>query len=205
MLKEAVLTFVIFIILIISFRILNKRNPAISTIVLSIGLSITIIVNIIFLFHNYFPTFVLDKTTPLGDISDNHLLYKSDSEYNCEILFDVLPTRHIILDNGSMFYADFFKTYAKSTQFTSITPGIKSYISSEFVFDFVSDLHIVYMLDYVFSNNDNLDGELTPHLYMCINELSNQDTLIAFSDIHQNLFLLTESQYNSIYTLVQKQ
>lgn len=204
MLKETVLVVVLFIIILVLFRLfVNRHQKAVHVATFSL-LIITFGLNVLFLINNYYPNFILDNTTPLGDSHHNLLLYKSDSEYNSEILLDLLQERDISLDARASFYAKFFETYSKSCNYISSDVFLNLNTIPQMSFDLICELPLVYMLDYAFEGNDHLDGDQTPKLYMNLSALENCNNLIAFSDDRRNLYLLTDIEYNHLLAEVDR-
>lgn len=194
MFKEAAVTIVLFIILFIVLRLLFVRKRRIFQVVCLTLAAGSILLNTYYNLKNLFPDFVLDGTVPLGDCRENLFLYKSDSQYSCQILFPILQGRTVLIDSSNDFYDLFLSTFSDGTKSIDINENDAGLIVSySGQFPYQSVLHLVTLMDYAFPDNNTVSGD--PLVYIRTDGLEGADTLMAVIDENLNLYLMSEADF----------
>ena len=80
MFKEALVTVLCFIVIYIIFRVLLRKKELLAKQLLAGLLALTLLLNIGYNVHAFFPAFVLDGINYLGDASGNLFIYNKESE-----------------------------------------------------------------------------------------------------------------------------
>lgn len=197
MIKEAFITILIFIVLFIFFFIAKKKANSIFKYSVTLALLVCLLLNMVFTLKNYFPSFILDETTPLGDITDNLLLYKEDSEYRSQIIFPIIKDRKVFFDESPDTYALFFKTFSSETQsvcFSSVSKEIIQQTTSDFCKDDV--FYLASLLDYVIDDT-KLDS-FEPSLFYNIDSLSNENSVVAICMDNNDLYVMGKTYYEAL-------
>lgn len=197
MFKEALITVLCFIGIYVILRILLRKNMLLAKRLIMGGLMLTLLFNIGYNVHAFFPAFVLDGINYLGDAEENLFIYNKESEFTDQILFPVLQNRTVLADESADFYELFFRTFAKTTEALSLTNGERdALICKRDALSFSGPLHIVNLMNYAFPGFQKLT-EL-PILYLDEASLSGEDTLVAVSDDDGNLYLFTQKTYREV-------
>lgn len=199
MFKEALIVTIAFILLFFVLRFLLKKKPQVFRVVIITLLSIFTLLNIYFTVYNYLPDFVLDGTTPLGDIEGNLFLYKEDSEYSSQILFPIIEDRTVYLDVNSRFYEKFYQTYAANTQLTAVSEAEIAKLTADLsIFDHTSEFYPFRLLDYVFPGNEAYTLPESPTLYLSTHALQGETAMVSFHTENYTLYILPASQFAAI-------
>lgn len=197
MFKEALVTVLCFIAIYIIFRILLQKKERLAKQLLAGLLALTLLLNIGYNVHAFFPAFVLDGVNYLGDASGNLFIYNEGSEFPDQILFPVLQNRTVLIDESADFYALFFNTFAKKTTNVSLTADEHaSLISARDQLSFSDRFRLVSLANYAFPKYAEISE--IPMLYLDEDALSGADTLIAVADTGGNLYLFAQSTYQEV-------
>lgn len=197
MFKEALITVLGFIGIYVVLRILLCKNMLLAKRLIMGGLMLTLLINIGYNAHAFFPAFVLDGINYLGDAEGNLFIYNKESEFSDQILFPVLQNRTVLADESADFYMLFLRTFAKKTEVLSLTNDERdALIFTRDTLSLSASLHIVNLMNYAFPGYQKL-AEL-PTLYLDEASLSGEDTLIAVSDDDGNLYLFTQKTYREV-------
>lgn len=197
MFKEALITVLCFIGIYVILHILLRKNMLLAKRLIMGGLMLTLLFNIGYNVHAFFPAFVLDGINYLGDAEENLFIYNQTSEFSDQILFPVLQNRTVLADESADFYELFFRTFAKTTEAFSLTNDERdALICKRDALSFSASLHIVNLMNYAFPGFQKLT-EL-PILYLDEASLSGEDTLVAVSDDAGNLYLFTRKTYREV-------
>ncbi len=197
MFKEAFITILCFAAVYVILRILLRKNELLAKRLILGGLLLTLLLNIGYNAHAFFPALVLDSVNYLGDAEENLFIYNEKSEFPEQILFPVLQNRTVLADGSVDFYALFFRTFAKETTELSLAENERALlVSSRDALSFSAPLKIISLMNYAFPGYREL--EETPALYLDEAALSGEDTLIAVSDDNKNLYLFTEKTYREV-------
>lgn len=197
MFKEAAATIILFVIIFVLLRsLLSKKRQAFQVVSLCL-ITGSLLLNIYYNIKNLFPEFVLDETVPLGDCRENLFLYKSDSQYPCHILFPILQSRTVLVDNSCGFYDLFLHTFSGDTRSIDISENDTALIvSASEQFSHKSILNLVTLMDYAFPDNHTITED--PLVYIRTDSLEGADTLVAVIDESFNLYLMSESDFYEI-------
>lgn len=199
MFKEAFVTIILFTILTIILALLLQKKKRIAKHIIVIFFAFCLTLNTIYNFRTLFPNFVLDSKTPLGDCEKNLFLYKSDSEFPCEILFPILQDRTVLIDDSFPFYDKFFQTFAKHTESIHVTDEeYATVFAAAQNFSFQATMSLIEMMDYVFPENDYYDLWYGPKIFLETRDLSTEDTLVAVVDEYWYLYIMSERHYYEI-------
>ena len=194
MFKEALITVLCFIGIYVVFRILLQKNELLAKRLIAGALMLTLLLNIGYNVHAFFPALVLDGINYLGDADGNLFIYNEESEFADQILFPVLQNRTVLIDESAEFYALFLRTFAESTEALSLSENDRALLTSTpDVLSFCAPLRIVELANYAFPDHAGLPE--IPVLYLDENGLSGEDTLIALSDNAGNLYLFANQTY----------
>lgn len=196
MFKEALITVLCFIGIYAVLRILLRKNMLLAKRLIMGGLMLTLLFNIGYNAHAFFPAFVLDGINYLGDAEGNLFIYNKESEFSDQILFPVLQNRTVLADESADFYMLFLRTFGKKTEVLSLTNGERDALIFTRDTLLSASLHIVNLMNYAFPGYQNL-AEL-PTLYLDEASLSGDDTLVAVSDDDGNLYLFTQKTYREV-------
>ncbi len=197
MFKEALVTVLCFIAIYIIFRVLLRKKELLAKQLLAGLLALTLLLNIGYNVHAFFPAFVLDGINYLGDASGNLFIYNEESEFPDQILFPVLQNRTVLIDESADFYALFFNTFAKKTTKVSLTADERaSLISAQERLSFSARFSITSLVNYAFPEYAEISE--IPMLYLDEDALSGADTLIAVADAGGNLYLFAQSTYQEV-------
>lgn len=196
MFKEALITVLCFIGIYAVLRILLRKNMLLAKRLIMGGLMLTLLFNIGYNAHAFFPAFVLDGINYLGDAEGNLFIYNKESEFSDQILFPVLQNRTVLADESADFYMLFLRTFGKKTEVLSLTNGERDALIFTRDTLLSASLHIVNLMNYAFPGYQNL-AEL-PTLYLDEASLSGDDTLVAVSDDDGNLYLFTQKTFREV-------
>ena len=196
MFKEAFVTIIFIVILTVLLGLLYHKKHLFFRVSVIALLSIGFICNTVYNLRHLFPDFVLDETVPLGDCRENLFLYKDDSEFPCEILFPILQNRTILLDTSCDFYDVFFKTFSEKVIPVDIPmEAEETVVANKDDFSFCKENNLIYLLDYAFPANDDTFIPMLPNVYINIDSLMGEDTLVAVIDIWMHIYLMSETYY----------
>lgn len=197
MFKEALVTVLCFIVIYIIFRVLLRKKELLAKQLLAGLLALTLLLNIGYNVHAFFPAFVLDGINYLGDASGNLFIYNKESEFSDQILFPVLQNRAVLIDESADFYALFFNTFAEKTTKVSLTADERaSLISTQDQLSFSDRFPIVNLANYAFPEYMKISE--IPMLYLDEEALVGEDTLVAVADEGGNLYLFAQSTYREV-------
>lgn len=196
MFKEALITVLCFIGIYVVLHILLRKNVQLAKRLIMGGLMLTLLFNIGYNVHAFFPAFVLDGINYLGDAEGNLFIYNKESDFPDQILFPVLQNRTVLADGSADVYALFFRTFAKKTEALSLTKDERdALIFKRDALSFSASLQIVNLMNYAFPGYKLTE---LPNLYLDEASLSGEDTLIAVSDDAGNLYLFTQKTYREV-------
>lgn len=197
MFKEAFITILCFIAIYVILRILLHKNELLAKRLIAGGLALTLLLNIGYNVHAFFPALVLDGINYLGDAEGNLLIYNEESEFQDQILFPVLQNRTVLIDESADFYTLFLRTFAKKAEAFTLTEYERGLLlSSSDSLPFSTVFHNVNLMSYAFPSFVAILE--VPDVYLDKDTLSGEDTLVAVSDEAGNLYLFTQKTYREV-------
>lgn len=194
MFKEAFITVLCFTGIYVILRFLLQKNELLAKRLIAGALTLTLLLNIGYNIHTFFPSLVLDGINYLGDADGNLFIYNEESEFTDQILFPVLRNRTVLIDESAQFYELFLRTFSGTAEELSLSENdCALLLSTPDNFSFTAPLHIVELANYAFPDHAKLPE--MPVLYLDEDGLASEDTLIAISDDAGNLYLFAEKTY----------
>lgn len=194
MFKEAFITVLCFTGIYVILRFLLQKNELLAKRLIAGALTLTLLLNIGYNIHTFFPSLVLDGINYLGDADGNLFIYNEESEFTDQILFPVLRNRTVLIDESAQFYELFLRTFSGTAEELSLSENdCALLLSTPDNFSFTAPLHIVELANYAFPDHAKLPK--MPVLYLDEDGLAGEDTLIAISDDAGNLYLFAEKTY----------
>lgn len=194
MFKEAFITVLCFTGIYVILRFLLQKNELLAKRLIAGALTLTLLLNIGYNIHTFFPSLVLDGINYLGDADGNLFIYNEESEFTDQILFPVLRNRTVLIDESAQFYELFLRTFSGTAEELSLSENdCALLLSTPDNFSFTAPLHIVELANYAFPDHAKLPE--MPVLYLDEDGLAGEDTLIAISDDAGNLYLFAEKTY----------
>lgn len=198
MIKEALIVLFIFILFLIVGKIAIKKWFHIFFIFAVFCLVGLATLNIAFTIKNYLPEFILDDQIPLGDFSENLLLYKADSEYRSQILFPAINNRNVLCNKDITTYHKLLSTFSKSFDTISVSSQeLNGIISNQQDFIEDPDFYLADLLDYVVDGN-SIDVTALPSFYFNLNSFRSADTLVALTLENNDLYLMSLEYFEKI-------
>lgn len=194
MFKEAFITVLCFTGIYVILRFLLQKNELLAKRLIAGALTLTLLLNIGYNIHTFFPSLVLDGINYLGDADGNLFIYNEESEFTDQILFPVLRNRTVLIDESAQFYELFLRTFSGTAEELSLSENdCALLLSTPDNFSFTAPLHIVELANYAFPDHAKLPE--MPVLYLDEDGLAGEDTLIAISDDAGNFYLFAEKTY----------
>lgn len=194
MFKEAFITVLCFTGIYVILCFLLQKNELLAKRLIAGALALTLLLNIGYNIHTFFPAFVLDGMNYLGDADGNLFIYNEESEFTDQILFPALQNRTVLIDESAQFYNLFLRTFSGAAEELSLSENdCAMLLSTPDIFSFTAPLHIVELANYAFPDHAKLPE--MPVLYLDEDGLAGEDTLIAISDDAGNLYLFAEKTY----------
>lgn len=195
MYKEFGIIFVIFLTVAVIMRSLYKKDNRRFRIVTVVGLAICILLNIGYNILTVFPDFVYEGV-PIGDSRENLFVYKSDSQFEWQILNRVAENRTVLLDGNGGMYQRYFDIFAEKCAELEIAEPIRESVwQNKTDFDETAELSMIKQLTYAFPE---WEREELPVLYLNTEELSGCSTLVAIVDEQDNLYVMSEVYYETV-------